>query len=262
MIPMVGTCARAQRKEMGMKIGKTSRPLFLLVVLFAASISADALGDGAMPATILSLVQVGQDVKVEIDFSPDGVIRRSRLSCENNGDVAYLLDDVIPLDLEIEEHSYCNGWTPCVEDGGVDCDDCDGDGIEECGESCSTSYLFYYWHACVSPGENRYSVSFRKYTGTDKWEEVDKKSIFVEDTDVDCSASDKDAGTADGGEAESDEESDSESDEGSREDQEAHNDESSSDCAIVAAGRDTAPHVLALIMIAIGLVAARVGRKK
>ena len=126
-----------------------------------------------------------------------------------------------------------------------DCYDCNRDGTPECmtGDYCDYYALFEYTDSCVTPGETKYLIRNERQEYSESSEVVD-----VTDTGDPC----LDASDAD---ADSDSDNDSDND--------CDNDSDSADsCSVTSVGSSASPYVLTLIMLAIGLVAARVGRER
>lgn len=79
-------------------------------------------------------------------------------------------------------HHYgddCNG-----EDDG--CEDCDGDGVAECWDSCIEVYFVHYVDECVYPGLTHYYL----YNG-DNWDDdldfyTSARGLLVDDSGIEC----------------------------------------------------------------------------
>jgi MYXO-CTERM domain-containing protein len=217
----------------------------LLVVGLTAAHRAEA-NDGQWPE-IYELVQQGQDVEITLSLWPSegteinwdcypgdpfdndaNVIRRA----EGTDEYLVVLEEYrLTEELEPTGQSprYCH--EPDVEFCAAnDCEDCDGDEVPECPDLCCYKDLYTVVDECVPPG----LYVYQSVDDLGSLDLVNQESIEVVDAGTD------ECDPADGGDADED---------------------SGEDCGCSAPG-GTALNPLALVMLALGIAAILIDRRR
>ena len=228
-----------------MDITKLTMALTTLALLAAPAV-AEA-NDGTPPG-IHELLQDGQDVLIDLRIVTDGEPGLSESYTLSRGgadaDVDLFTDRTFEATEAAEIFSTCRGTPPGVSDCAdrpEDCAlDCDGDGTPEClgGENdgwCDEVNLFELRDDCVLPAG---TVTYTLREGSIDY---DTETIEVEEEDPSCAGGDADGdGDGDGSVA---------------------TDAAGGSCA-VSGSRGAAPLASALLMIGLGLLAARRARRR
>lgn len=191
----------------------------------------DVTADEGMPVSFYELVQQGESVEITFDYDsifadPSGTY--ALLLERTDEDGTHVLLDYESLNAgDVVDTSpgsclYGEDEEYCQEN---ECYDCDGDSVDECPGDCVYTHYYLYTDGCVPAGWVTYHVEGQG----SYW--PDSAQIEVEDVGQDCP--DPAGEGADGGD---------------------------SGCSVSSVGEQLPFGGLVLFMLAIGLVAGRLGR--
>lgn len=191
------------------------------------------LANDGTPAEIFELMQEGQDVVITLDIVENG---EPGLSAEfklvrSNSERDRTVFSWTQFDKSdaIDNERRCRGtWDAavCAGDLAADCRDCDDDGVPECptqDDWCETAYYFEVIDQCVPVGTAEYKLT------ADGWASTDIKTLNVSYSGEECTVPSDSAG-----------------------------------CSIAAVGTFKSSHalVLALVMIAMGMIGYLFARRQ
>lgn len=214
------------------------RALSLLLVFLCAAalvVSGPAEANPGPWAQLFDVMQKGQDVSVQI-----AVIKPMHLSLvkERDGDSTALFENRLVGEDDPAELLCLAIDEPGCDEPDAGCRDCDDDGDAECLDDCFEMHLYEYLDECVTPGEATYELHPEEILDDGH---VHAMSVDVKDSGDACLDADSETHDDLGTDADAD---------------------SSDSCSVTSVGRAAVPHFLALVMLAIGLVAARVGGER
>jgi len=263
-----------------MRVTSQSRAICCLAALVTVSASFDASADtGIERAVFESLRQQGQDVEIILDLHDGSIGKQLQIiRAEACGDKVVVSHRRFEDSELYDQGRFCDGTVvPGGCEAGVECLDCDEDGVDECQgpwcvrearvdlvDSCASPGRNKYW--LVLPGDRIYDSEYLEVTDSgdaclDAWRaehpaicEPDADAVYGDvDIDIDVDT-DLDADS----DADGDMDTDSDTDTGLE--PEWPGDTGAANCG--AAGDDSALHLgLTLLLLAIGLIALRASRR-